>query len=139
MKTMTRTLSAFALIALFAIPLSSARAQTDGPVFELRQYTATPGNLDALLTRFRDHTRGLFSKHGMTNVGYWVPTDPELAEDTLIYILRHESREAADASWQAFGNDPEWQRVAEESNADGQILENVERTWLTPTDFSMLQ
>lgn len=123
--------------------LTPASAQTDenvvtddGPVFEFRTYTATPDNLDALLTRFRDHTMRLFEKHGMTNVGYWIPTDSELAENTLVYLLRHESREQADASWEAFLTDPEWQEVAEESNADGPILENIERLFMKATDFS---
>lgn len=122
-------------LALFPF-LAPASAQTGDAVFELRTYTSTPGNLDALLTRFRDHTMRIFEKHGMTNVGYWVPTDPERSDDTLIYLLRHESREQADASWQAFVSDPEWQEVAEESNANGPILDNIERVFMQATDFS---
>ena len=74
----------------------------------------------------------------MEVVGFWVPTDED-SEDTLIYILKHESREAADASWRAFGQDPEWQRVAEESNRNGQILASVEREYMTATDYSPLK
>ena len=62
-------------------------------VFELRTYTASPGKLSDLEARFRNHTVGLFEKHGMTNVGYWVPTDEPLSENTLIYVLEHESRD----------------------------------------------
>ncbi|MEX1197616.1 MAG: NIPSNAP family protein [Pseudohongiellaceae bacterium] len=122
-------------LTLLLLP-GSTLAQTEDEVFELRTYTSTPGNLDALLSRFRDHTMRIFEKHGMTNVGYWVPTDPELADDTLIYVLRHESRARADAAWQAFVSDPEWQEVAEESNANGPILDNVERVFMQATDFS---
>lgn len=114
-------------------------AQDSSKVFELRVYTATPGNLANLQARFRDHTLRIFEKHGMTNVGYWSPTDPELADDTLIYLLAHDSQEAANASWRAFGQDPEWQAVAEASNVNGQILGGVERTWLTALDFSPMQ
>ena len=64
--------------------------------------------LPALLTRFRDHTTKLFEKHGMTNIGYWVPTDGERAKNTLIYVLAHESRAAAEKSWDGFRTDPEW-------------------------------
>ena len=53
----------------------------DQVVYELRTYTATPGNLDNLHARFRDHTTRIFSKHGMEVVAYWTPTDPEKAED----------------------------------------------------------
>lgn len=108
-------------------------------VFELRTYTATPGNLDNLHARFRDHTTRIFAKHGMRVVGYWTPTDAEKAEDTLIYILEHESMEAAGASWRAFGQDPEWQQVAEASNANGQILGGIEREYMVATDYSPLQ
>lgn len=114
-------------------------AQGSDKVFELRMYTATPGNLANLQARFRDHTLRIFEKHGMTNVGYWSPTEPDLSENTLIYLLSHESRDAANASWRAFGQDPEWQEVAEASNANGNILAGVERTWMTATDFSPMK
>ncbi len=55
-----------------AIKPSSA---TEPRVFELRTYTASPGNLDNLLTRFRGHTLKLFEKHAMTSFGYWTPTE----------------------------------------------------------------
>jgi hypothetical protein len=108
-------------------------------VYELRTYTATPGNLDNLHARFRDHTIGIFEKHGMEIVGFWTPTDPELADDTLIYVLEHESQEAANAAWRAFGQDPEWQAVSEASNANGPILGGVERQYMIATDYSPIQ
>lgn len=92
-----------------------------------------------LQARFRDHTLRIFENHGMTNVGYWSPTDPGKAENTLIYLLAHVSREAANASWRAFGQDPEWQAVADASNANGSILAGVERTWMKATDFSPIK
>ncbi len=118
--------------------LFSASAQSE-KVFELRIYTATPGNLDNLHARFREHTTRIFAKHGMKVVGYWTPTDEEKADDTLIYVLEHASREAADASWQAFIQDPEWQEVAAASNANGQILGGIEREFMVATDYSPLQ
>ena len=118
------------------LPALAQAQMNDGPVYELRTYTATPGNLDNLLTRFRDHTMRIFEKHGMTNVAYWVPLDPELADDTLIYILRHDSMSAAQASWRAFGSDPEWQEVNEASNRNGPILDSVVRQYMTMTDYS---
>lgn len=108
-------------------------------VFELRTYTATEGNLENLHNRFRDHTVRIFRKHGMEIVGFWRPTDPELAEDTLIYVLEHQSQAAADASWAAFGQDPEWQSVSEASNANGSILAGVQRQYMIATDYSPLQ
>jgi len=44
---------------------ATTQAQSSGKVFELRTYTATPGNLDNLHARFRNHTTRIFRKHGM--------------------------------------------------------------------------
>ena len=105
-------------------------------VFELRTYTAEEGKLPSLLALFRDDVTRLLEKHGMTHVGYWVPQDPPRSENTLIYIVSHEDREAAQASWGAFREDPEWRRVAEESQADGRIVANIESVFIDATDFS---
>jgi hypothetical protein len=87
-------------------------------IFEARHYVAAPGRLEALHARFRDHTVGLFKKHGMTNLGYWAPPAGEKgAEDTLIYLLAHANEEARKASFAAFGQDPEWQKAYKESEA----------------------
>jgi hypothetical protein len=108
-------------------------------VFELRTYQATPGNLGNLHARFRDHTIRIFRKHGMEVVGFWSPTSEEERDDILVYLLAHDSRDAADASWQAFGSDPEWRSVAEESNRNGQILAGVERKYMVATDYSPMK
>lgn len=125
------------LCALLAANVCTA-AQTDGLVYELRTYTTNEGMLPALNARFRDHTMRIFEKHGMQNIGYWVPTDKP---NTLVYIIAHESRAAADASWQAFGADPEWHKVAADSQKNGRILISggVKRQFLTPTDYSPSQ
>lgn len=140
MKAIIRTLTfGSALTLLCAVAAGSpAQAQQDEPVYELRIYRATPGNLDALVARFRDHTVSIFDRHGMTNIGYWVPTDEEGSADTLIYILSHPSEEAALASWRAFASDPEWQQVNQETTRNGPIVQSVERRFMTATDFSGL-
>jgi hypothetical protein len=110
-----------------------------GKIYELRTYTCEPGKLDALKARFRDHTVRIFNKHGMESVGYWVPQDPERSSNTLIYILAHPSREAADKNWKEFADDPEWKKVQAESEANGKIVQKVERVWMDPTEFSKLK
>ncbi len=118
--------------ALFQLP---AAALAD--VYELRTYTTNEGKLPKLNARFRDHTVALFTKHGMESVGYWVPCDEPKSKNTLVYVLRHKSRDAAKASWQAFREDPEWQKVAKESQVDGQILAKPpESVFLEATDYS---
>ncbi len=105
-------------------------------VYQLRVYHTYDGKLDDLLARFRNHTTKLFEKHGMRNVGYWVPTDEPLKGRTLFYMLAHPSREAADANWKAFSSDPEWVKVREASEANGKLVEKVDSTFLLATDFS---
>ena len=117
----------------------SSSAQESGKVFELRIYTTNEGKLDDLNARFRNHTNRIFAKHGMGIVGFWTPTDEETRDNTLIYVLEHESQDAANASWRAFGQDPEWQQVARESNANGEILAGIERQYMVATDYSPIQ
>ena len=108
-----------------------------GAVHELRTYVTNPGKLDNLNARFRDHTLGLFNKHGIKSVGYWVPTDGEKSKSTLIYVITHESRDAAKASWKAFGSDPAWKKVARESQVDGKILaKRPDSVYMNETDYS---
>jgi NIPSNAP len=102
-------------------------------LYELRTYYTPEGKLDALNARFRNHTMKLFEKHGMTNVMYWTPTDKP---NTLIYVLAHKDQSAADASWKAFVEDPEWKKVAEETQRDGKLVDKVERVYMHLTDYS---
>jgi hypothetical protein len=118
--------------------LSAAARAADGPVYELRIYTCEPGKLDALHERFSNHTMRIFEKHGIGNVAYWVPTEGPAADNTLIYLLEHESRDAAKKSWDAFRNDSEWKEVAKKSaDEHGKILAKApEATYMAPTDYS---
>jgi hypothetical protein len=118
----------------------SATGGTDGDrVFEIRTYTTEPGKLPDLLKRFREHTCQLFEKHGMTNIGYWVPTDEPRSQNTLIYILAHKSRDAAKQSWKDFQADPDWIKVKDASEANGKIVTKVESIYAAPTDFSAIK
>lgn len=84
-------LMGMALMLGLSIP-APAPAQTGGRVFELRTYTAAEGKLDAVLARFRDHTVKLFEKHGITNIGYWVPKDEPLPQHTDLHCGSPEPR-----------------------------------------------
>lgn len=112
---------------------------TANRLFELRIYIANDGKLAALHQRFRDHTNRLFVKHGMELVGYWTPAEGPEAENTLVYMLAYPSREAREASWQAFSNDPEWQAAYKESHQDGPLVKKVESRFLNPTDYSPIK
>ena len=116
-----------------------AQAAAANRVFELRTYTAPEGKLDALHSRFRDHTLRIFAKHGMSNVVYLKPLDAPLSQNTLIYLLAHQSREAAKKSWADFVADPEWKKVAAESQVNGRIVEKVESVFAEPTEYSPMK
>jgi hypothetical protein len=112
-----------------------AGAKTD-VVYELRVYHANEGKLDALLARFRDHTITIFNRHGLKSIAYWTPTDEPLKGKTLVYILEHPSREAAAVNWKSFHDDPEWVKVSTASEVNGKLVEKVDSTYMTRTDFS---
>jgi NIPSNAP len=118
---------------------TAVQAQTANRVFEMRTYTAPEGKLGELNKRFRDHTMRIFQKHGMTNIGYWVPQDAPRSENTLIYIIAHKDRETAKQSWAAFGADPEWKKVSAESQVNGRIVEKVESVFMNATDYSQIK
>ncbi len=122
-----------------AITQGTLAAQPPGRVFELRTYTAPDGKLGELHARFRHHTLRLFEKHGMSNVVYLSPLDPPASENQLVYLLAHQSREAAKASWEAFMNDPEWKKVSAESQVNGRIVTRVDSQFLAATDYSPLK
>jgi len=119
------------IMLLFAAVLTASAQDTR--LFETRIYYTEPGRLDALLARFRNHTTKIFEKHGMTNVGYWVPLHEE---NKLIYVLAYPDRAARDAAWKAFGADPEWVKVRTESEVSGKIVSKVESIFMDATDFS---
>jgi hypothetical protein len=114
-------------------------AQGSARVFEIRTYTAPDGKLGDLHARFRNHTLRIFLKHGMTSIGYFAPLDSPLSQNTLIYVLAHASREAAKKSWADFQADPEWQKVAADSQVNGRIVSKVESVFAAATDYSPLK
>ena len=122
------------LLALMLTTLTAFAAEKDTRTFEMRTYYAAPGKLDALHARFRDHTVRLFEKHGVTNVGYWVPI--ENPDDRLVYVLAYPSREARESAWKAFFADPDWKAAKAASEAGGKLVAKVEQLFLSATDFS---
>lgn len=109
-------------------------------IVELRTYTASAGNINNLHDRFRNHTLGLFKKHGITNMAYFKPTD-EKQKDVLIYLIGHDNKAAAEASWKAFREDAEWVKVkaASEVKGGGSLTTKVESVYMTATDYSPLK
>ena len=132
---------------VFLAPTDFTRAMDAGNkpggaarAFEMRTYTAADGKLAALDSRFRDHTLALFAKHGITNLGYFHPTDADKgAANTLVYFLAYPNREAATASWAGFRGDATWTKARTESEKNGKLTDKVESIYLKPVDFSALK
>jgi NIPSNAP len=137
-RTLLQLLPAAAFLP--AILGAAAQGETTMPdsneVFELRVYHAAEGKLPDLLARFRDHTDKLFAKHGLKSVAYWTPLDDPDKGKTLIYILRHPSREAAAKNWKSFQDDAEWKSVKAKSEENGPLTTKVDSTYMVLTDFS---
>ncbi|HZW33520.1 MAG TPA: NIPSNAP family protein [Isosphaeraceae bacterium] len=115
-------------------------SQATSRVFELRTYYLNEGKLDDLHKRFRDHTCRLLRKHGAELIGFWTPLDEKDGKGgKLIYLVAFPSREAAKKTWAAFSQDPEWQKVREESHKNGVLVKRVESIFLEPTDYSAMK
>jgi hypothetical protein len=115
------------------------RSDAESKVFEMRTYTTYEGKLDDLHKRFEDHTLRLFEKHGMENIGYWVPLEEDLANNTLVFILAHENMDAAERNWDNFRADPEWQKAYEESHADGEIVREAVSVFMNAVPYSRIR
>lgn len=126
MKRFLTGLLLFTCFGLFA-------QKTDTRYFELRIYYCYPGRLDALIERFQNHTTRIFEKHGMENIGYWLPTNNE--KNALYYILAYPSKEARDKSWAGFSSDPEWKDVQSKSEVSGKIVESVTSVFMNMSDL----
>ncbi len=133
---MYRLLPLLALAPMIALTADSSAAEKESPVYEMRVYIAPPGKLEALNARFKDHTIKLFEKHGLTNVGYFVPVDNK--DNKLVYFISAPSKAARDKSFKEFAADADWQKAAKESEKDGKLVNKVDSTFLTVTDYSPL-
>jgi heme-degrading monooxygenase HmoA len=131
---MKKILVPILLLALCTACSTFRSANKDTRCYEMRVYYAPPGKLDDLNARFRNHTLKIFEKHGMANIGYWVPV--ENPDNKLIYVLAHASREASTQNWKDFFNDPEWKDVVAQTEANGKLVAKVESTFMKVTDFS---
>jgi hypothetical protein len=132
---MYRLLPILAFAPFIAMVAESPAAEKESPVYEMRVYIAPPGKLEALNTRFKDHTMKLFEKHGITNLGYFVPVG-ENKENKLVYFISSPSKAAHEKGFKEFMADPDWKKAYAESEKDGKLVTNVVSTFLTPTDYS---
>ena len=137
-RNLLKTAGAAAILPLGETMLAQGPASDITPetVYELRVYHLNEGKQDLILERFRTRERALFERHGMHPVAYWVPTEDPLVGRTLMYIVRHKSREAARESWAKCSADPEWVALKAESEKNGAFVNQHDITFMKLTDFS---
>ena len=120
-------------------PTALAAAPATLQLYELRIYTAAPGKMDALNTRFRDHTLRLFAKHGIKSVGYWTGID-DGQRDKLYYLVAYPDREARERRLMGgIARDPEFLKAVAESERGGKLTSGTESVLLAPTDYSPMR
>ena len=107
-------------------------------VFELRVYHTVPGTVPLLESRFRDTTSKILAKHDLKVVGFWVPEGAPAWDNTFIFMLAHSSREEAKKNWDALHADPAFQEVLKTEQAN-KTVENIDVTYMRPTDFSPMK
>ncbi len=117
-----------------------AQQQTFPGFYELRIYKAQPGRRDALAARFATRTAAIYQRHGITNVGYFIPqqSDPELgidAADTFIYVRGYPSKQERDARLKAAQSDPEFREVviAQERDEARRLIVKAHNIDMTPS------
>ena len=108
-------------------------------VLRERVYTAQPGKRDALAARFASRTAAIYARHGITNVGYFIPlqSDPELgisAENTFIYVRGYPSKEERDKRLTAAHDDPEFGEVVtkQEQNPNTKLIVKAHNIDMAP-------
>lgn len=98
-------------------------------IYEWREYRAAPGKEAELLARFQDHTFGLFKKHGIHMLGFWMTqNDP----NHFLYMCQFESEKQRDKAWSDFQDDPEWQAIKKRSEEGGSLTTSMTSRLLLP-------
>jgi hypothetical protein len=125
------------VITSFALGMYVANAKVDAQnknrLWEIRTYTTAEGKLDSLVQRMGTEEKQFFEKHGMKNVLFSTAVDPPLSQNTFVYIVSHESREAAKKSWEKVLGDPDFKAMLAKA---GRTTVKAESIFVNPTDYS---
>lgn len=106
-------------------------------VYELRIYTAMPGRLPDLLSRFGSHTLDIWKRLGIRSQGFWTPISGPSSND-LVYFIVWESLAQRETLWARFTQDAEWLDVRRRSEENGPIVANIASQFLAPTLLEQL-
>ena len=95
--------------------------------------------MDAIQTRFRDHTQALFEKQGLSNYPYWITVEKEGVQSKLVYLLGHQGKVEFNAAFDRFRVDPDWIRARDASEMPGKIVEKVDTKFYLALPFSRMK
>ena len=107
-------------------------------IYEMRVYRCVPGRLPALIKRFDAITLKLWEKHGIRQAGFFTTLIGQSNQE-LTYFLAWESLADREKKWTTFQSDPDWISARAQTEADGQIVDNITSQFLTPTAFSAVK
>jgi hypothetical protein len=103
-------------------------------IYEWRTYEATTGKLPALHTHL-EVAAGLFQKHGLGVVGFWIEEIGTGGQVT--YMWKYDTFDERQKKLAAFASDDAWKKqVAEETAKEGVIVARIHNTMLLPTPYS---
>jgi len=132
-------LAAFPKMPRVEIPAATA---AKGPrLFELRTYENPSEKAQrAKIRMFSDMGEiEIFRRCGLTPV-FFSRTIVGPHMPNITYMLVHENMAGREKSWNNFRNDPEWKKVASESQKEGPLTAKPpESVYLTPADFSPIK
>lgn len=103
----------------------------DERVYELRRYTATPGQLDAMTALIKDCGLPAFARHGIKLEAAMRPL--KNPDGVLVVLYSFPSVAERTRSWDAFRADADWVKGKE---AAGGVVKKFDALLLSTTDFS---
>jgi len=104
-------------------------------LYEVREYVVTPGRLESLITRFKEHALPLFVKHQMDLVQIGVTSVGDHSFNEVVYTLRFTDVADMERKWGAFVHDPEWIAAFRASEADGPLVQSMRRRLVDASSF----
>lgn len=128
---------AFAGPVLAADPEPPCRLAPEHPLrlYELRTVQATPGKLEALHARLRDHQIPLLEQHGIFTQGVFVPAG-ENPDERLYLVTTAEGLGPMVEGWAGFRADPKWQKVIAEKDEGEKLVAGWDYQRLVTTYWS---
>jgi hypothetical protein len=107
--------------------------RTGNRIFEIRMYESNTGaTLHRKIKMFDEGEIGIFRRLNMAPV-FFGETVAGTNMPNLTYMLGYDSMVAREKAWQAFGQDPEWQKMRVQPGvSDAEVVSNISNWIVTP-------